>query len=107
MTKINMMRKLPPHLEAQFPKEFQEFREFYFQLSDEEKAKLDNPDSKKENLTELPGYIKILKKLNKEIEEKKNIKSIPKVTKFCFECGKKINRSAKYCEECGTEQPEL
>ncbi len=34
------LTKLSPKLEAKFPKEIGEFREFYFQLSDEDKEKL-------------------------------------------------------------------
>jgi predicted transcriptional regulator len=96
-------RKLPPHIEAQIPKELQLFREFYFQLSEEDRAKLDNSKSTK---TEMPEYIEILKKLNNEVEKEKKQDNSQK-TKFCFECGKKINRSAKYCEECGVKQPDL
>ena len=39
--------------------------------------------SENEKLTELPGYIKILQKLNKDIEEKNKSGYNHKITKFC------------------------
>ncbi|MBN2141962.1 zinc-ribbon domain-containing protein [Candidatus Woesearchaeota archaeon] len=37
------------------------------------------------------------------IKKKPELKS-KQETKYCFECGTKIVRSAKYCENCGTKQ---
>ena len=99
--------KLPPEVEAQLPKEIQTIRAFYFSLSEEERAKLDNPTPKKEVSAEMPEYIKIIQKIQKEVEEEKKNGITSKSTKYCFECGKKISRSAKFCEECGVKQPNI
>ena len=72
-------KKISPELEAQLPHEIKVLREFYFSLSMEERNELDREDH-------IAGKIGI------------------KTTKFCFECGKKINRPSKYCEFCGTKQ---
>ena len=71
---------LSPELEAQLPKELQLIRQFYFQLSESDKKKLED--------TQLPQLIDIPKPNSKD-------------TKFCFECGDKIARTAKFCPECG------
>jgi len=72
---------LNPKLEAELPEQIQLIRKFYFQLSEEDKKKLDQ--------------IKIP-------TPEHNAKD----TKFCYECGQKITRSAKFCEYCGTKQTE-
>jgi hypothetical protein len=105
--KSTRLTKLPPEVEAQLPKEIQTVRAFYFSLSEEERAKLDNPKPAKEVNTEMPEYIKIMQKIQKEVEDEKKNGATQKSTKFCFECGKKISRSAKFCEECGIKQPTL
>lgn len=105
--KSTRLTKLPPEVEAQLPKEIQTIRAFYFSLSDEERAKLDNPKPAKEISTEIPEYIKIIQKIQKEVEDEKKNGVIQKSAKFCFECGKKISRSAKFCEECGVKQPTI
>jgi len=102
-SKKSRLTKLPPEVEAQLPKEIQTIRAFYFSLSEEERAKLDNP-VKKVN-SEMPEYIKIIQKIQKEVEEEKKSGVVQKSSKFCFECGKKINRSAKFCEDYGAKQP--
>ena len=105
--KSTKLTKLHPEVEAQLPKEIQTIRAFYFSLSEEERAKLDNPAPKKEVSTEMPEYIKIIQKIQKEVEEEIKSGVVQKSSKFCFECGKKINRSAKFCEECGAKQPHI
>jgi len=77
---------LSPELEAQLPKELQLIRQFYFQLSESDKKKLED--------TQLPQLIDIPKPNSKD-------------TKFCFECGDKIARTAKFCPECGTKQTNI
>lgn len=103
-SKKSKLTKLPPEVEAQLPKEIQTIRAFYFSLSEEERAKLDNPKTVKHDNTEMPEYIKTIQKIQKEVEEEKKNGTL-KATKYCFECGKKINCSAKFCEECGVKQP--
>ncbi len=105
--KKSRLTKLPLEIEAQLPKEIQKIRAVYFSLSEEERAKLDNPKSVKEVSTEMPEYIKIIQKIQKEIEEDKKSGKIPNANKYCFECSKKINRSAKFCEDCGVKQPQI
>lgn len=101
------LTKLSPEAEAQLPKEIQTIRAFYFSLSEEERAKLDNPKPMKEVKTEIPEYIKIFQRIEKEVEEEKKVGITQKSSKYCFECGKKINRSSKFCEDCGVKQPML
>jgi len=101
------LTKLSPEVEAQLPKEIQVIRAFYFSLSEEERAKLDNPKPVKDVKTELPEYIKIFQRIEKEVEEEKKNGIIQKSIKYCFECGKKINRTSKFCEECGVKQPTI
>jgi hypothetical protein len=101
------LTKLSPEVEAQLPKEIQTIRAFYFSLSEEERAKLDNPKPVKDVKTELPEYIKIFQRIEKEVEEEKKSGITPKASKYCFECGKKINRTSKFCEECGVKQPTI
>mgnify|MGYP001569941222 CR=1 FL=1 len=78
------LEKLDPELEKQLPESVRALREFYFGMSEQAKEKLANPGKD-------------------AMDDKKEVKS----TKFCFECGAKINRIAKFCEECGTKQPPL
>jgi len=73
---------LDPKIEAELPEQIQLIRKFYFQLSEEDKKKLDNPE---------PAPV---------------IQAQTSETKFCFECGHKIARIAKFCQECGTKQPD-
>ena len=73
---------LDPKQEAELPEQIQLIRRFYFQLSEEDKKKLDNPE---------PAPV---------------IQAQTSETKFCFECGHKIARIAKFCQECGTKQPD-
>jgi len=77
------LKKLPPELEKELPEYIQLIRKFYFSLSEEDKNKLDS-------------------KNNEDLKMDKSDKS--KLTKYCYECGKKINRSANFCEYCGAKQ---
>ncbi|MGV8162427.1 MAG: zinc-ribbon domain-containing protein [Candidatus Nanoarchaeia archaeon] len=78
--KSTRLTQLSPELEAQLPEEIRCIRAFYFQLSEKEKQELDEESS-----TETKAIVQ-------------------KDTKYCFECGQKINRTAKFCEYCGTPQ---
>jgi len=73
--------KLSPELEAELPEQVQLIRKFYNQLSEEDKKRLS--EGKVESKSTIP---------NAE-------------TKFCYECGQKITRTAKFCEHCGAKQP--
>ena len=106
------LTKLRPELEAKFPKEIREIREFYFQLSDEDKVKL--KEGKLEVREDIKAYLKrpewmnILDELKVQSQTvtkaKIKVERSIKTFKFCFECGKKINRIANYCEFCGVKQ---
>lgn len=76
---------LPPELEAQLPEQLRLVRQFYLQLPEEEKRKLNKIGDNSKEI---------------EFNTKKN-------NKFCYECGQKIQRSAEFCENCGVKQPKL
>lgn len=78
---------LDPELEAQLPEAVRTVRAFYRSLSLEDRAKLDSAIEGK--------------------TERSESQSKEKGSKFCFECGKQINRIAKFCEYCGIQQPSL
>ena len=83
--KTGELIKLPDHLEKHLSKDIQLIRKFYFSLSEEEKRKIFDEQPQK--------------------DESKPYKS--KENKYCYECGKIINRSANFCEHCGNKQPKI
>ena len=79
------MKDLPPEIEESLPKELQLIRKFYLSLPESERKEIDD---------------RINCKSEKPVLKQEKTKS----TKFCFECGKTINRDAKFCEYCGIKQ---